>query len=60
MQYRYEIEHAPANLARRREGLYSLIRHAQKQYRYEIEHAPANLAPTKGWTVTIEEIRSNA
>ena len=30
------------------------------QYRYEIEHAPAMLAPTKGWTVTIEEIRSNA
>jgi len=23
-------------------------------------HAVANLAPTKGWTVTIEEIRSNA
>ena len=44
MQYRYEIEHAPANFALRREELYSLIQHAQKQYRYEIEHAPANLA----------------
>ena len=28
----------------RREGLYSLIQHAQKQYRYVIEHAPANFA----------------
>ena len=44
MQYRYEIEHASAMLALRREGLYSLIQHAQKQYRYEIEHAPANFA----------------
>ena len=79
MQYRYEIEHAPANLdsaeggavlideARseavwgykwgtlslasplRREGLYSLMKHALKQYRYEIEHAPANLALTEQW-----------
>ena len=44
MQYRYEIEHAPANFALRGEGLYSLIQHAQMQYRYVIEHAPANFA----------------
>ena len=44
MQYRYEIEHAPANFAPAKEGLYSLIQYAQKQYRYEIEHAPANFA----------------
>ena len=44
MQYRYEIEHASANLAPAKEGLYSLIQYAQKQYRYEIEHAPANFA----------------
>jgi len=32
MQYRHEIEHAPANLALRREGLYSMWRCALMQY----------------------------
>ena len=74
MQYRHEIEHAPANFAPaerrtalvirkrseavwvykwgtlslasplRREGLFSLLRHAQMQYRHDIEHALANFA----------------
>ena len=44
MQYGYEIEHAPANLALRREELYSLMRFAPMQYRHAIEHAIANLA----------------
>ena len=48
MQYRYEIEHAPANFALRGEGLYSLIQHAQMQYRHDIEHALAMLAPAEG------------
>ena len=45
MQYRHEIEHAPAMFAPAEEKeLYSLRGNAQMQYRYEIEHASANLA----------------
>ena len=44
MQYRHEIEHAPAMFAPTDGKDSSLMKHAQMQYRHEIEHAPANFA----------------
>ena len=40
------------------EGLYSSIKHAQKQYRYVIEHAVAMLAPAGG--KELYSLRGNA
>ena len=44
MQYRYEIEHAPANLALQGEGPEKLKEHAPMQYSIKSGHAPANFA----------------
>ena len=43
MQYRQEIEHAPANLAFAKGRAVTLKECAPMQYRQEIGHAPANL-----------------